>query len=86
MVSLLNSSNFSSCAQCPHCPNTCSCTFGICLSATSAPSSGLTRSSRPQISSTRWRSLYTSRHIMPSSKSAPANDFPIARAAASDSG
>src|SRR3954447_9226036 len=85
-VSLLNSSNFSNCAQCPHCPKTCNCTLGICLSATSAPSSGLTRSSRPQMRSTRWRSLYTSRHIMPSSKSGPANDFPIARVAASDSG
>ncbi len=31
IVSLLNSSNFSSCAQCPHWPNTCSCTRGICL-------------------------------------------------------
>ena len=47
MVSRLNSSNFSTCAQCPHCPNTCNCTRGICLSATSAPSRGLTRSSRP---------------------------------------
>src|SRR6478609_10180994 len=86
MQSLLNSSNFSSCAQCPHCPKTCNCTRGICLSATSAPSSGFTRSSLPQISSTGWRSLYTSRHIMPSSKSGPANDFPIALVAASDSG
>ena len=56
------------------------------FSATRAPSRGFTRSSRPQISSTRCRSLCASRHIMPSSKSAPANDFPIARVAASDSG
>lgn len=59
---------------------------GIVFNATSAPSSGLTRSSRPQISNTGWRSRYTSRHIMPASKSAPANDFPIARVAVNDSG
>src|SRR5947209_7364659 len=86
IVSRLNSSNFSTCAQCPHCPKTCNCARGIVFSATSAPSSGLTRSSRPQMSSTGWRSWYTSRHIMPSSKSAPANDIPIARVAVSDSG
>ena len=63
----LNSSNFSSCAQCPQPLKTCSCALRICLSATSAPSSGLTRSSRPQISSTSLRSRCTSRQSMPSS-------------------
>src|SRR5699024_3814133 len=45
MASRLNSSNFSSCAQCPQRPNTCRCARGMFLSGTSAPSSGFTRSS-----------------------------------------
>ena len=85
--SALNSSNFSSMAQCPQPPNTCSCARGISLSAASAPSSGLTRSSRPQTSSTRCRSLYASRHSIASS-AAPGrmNDMPIAFIDASVSG
>ena len=55
-------------AQWPQAPNTCSCARRISFSATSAPSTGFTRSSRPQISSTRFRSRCASRHSSPSLK------------------
>ena len=56
--------------------------FGISLSATIAPSSGLTRSSRPQVSSVCLRSLWASRQSMPSSAvSGFQKDMPIERIA-----
>ena len=42
--------------------------FRIVLRATNAPSSGFTRSSRPQVSSVCWRSWCASRQSRPSSK------------------
>ena len=73
-----NSSAASICAQCPQFGNTCSDAFGISLSAANAPSIGLTRSSRPQVSRVCWRSLCASRQSMPSSAvSGFQNDIPI---------
>ena len=62
-----NSSAASIWAQWPQLGNTCSVALGIALSATMAPSSGLTRSSRPQVSSVCLRILWASRQSMPSS-------------------
>ena len=77
-----NSSAASICAQCPQFGKTCSCAFGISLSATNAPSSGLTRSSRPQVSSVCLRSRCASRQSMPSSAvSGFQKDIPIERIA-----
>ena len=77
-----NSSAASICAQCPQFGKTCSDAFGISLSATIAPSSGLTRSSRPQVSSVCLRSRCASRQSMPSSAvSGFQNDIPIERIA-----
>jgi hypothetical protein len=57
------------------------------LSATSAPSSGFTRSSRPQISSTSLRSRWASRHSSPSSAVAGSKkDAPSEAAAARAAG
>ena len=87
ITSRLNSSNFSSWAQCPQRLNTCSCARRMSLSATSAPSSGFTRSSRPQISSTSCRSRCASRHSIPSSAVAGSkNEAPSEAIAASASG
>ncbi len=60
---------------------------GISLSATIAPSSGLTRSSRPQVSRVCLRSLCASRQSMPSSAvSGFQNDIPIERIASRRAG
>ena len=53
-----NSSAASIWAQCPQFGKTCRLARGIALSATIAPSSGLTRSSRPQVSSVCLRILW----------------------------
>ena len=56
--------------------------LGISLSATNAPSSGLTRSSRPQVSRVCLRSRWASRQSMPSSAvSGFQKDIPIERIA-----
>ncbi len=62
-----NSAAASIWAQCPQFGKTCSDAFGISLRATMAPSSGLTRSSRPQVSRVCLRSRWASRQSMPSS-------------------
>ena len=78
MVISANSSAASIWAQCPQFGKTCSCALGISLSATMAPSSGLTRSSRPQVSRVCLRSWCASRQSMPSSAvSGFQNDIPI---------
>ena len=73
-----NSSAASICAQCPQFGNTCSCAFGISLRAVNAPSSGLTRSSRPQVSRVCLRRWCASRQSRPSSAvSGFQKDMPI---------
>ena len=73
-----NSSAASICAQCPQLGKTCSEALRISLRATIAPSSGLTRSSRPQVSRVCWRSWWASRQSMPSSAvSGFQKDIPI---------
>ena len=73
-----NSSAASIWAQCPQFGKTCRVARGIALSATSAPSSGLTRSSRPQVSRVCLRILWASRQSMPSSAvSGLQKDMPI---------
>ena len=78
MATSANSSAASIWAQCPQFGKTCRVARGIALSATSAPSSGLTRSSRPQVSSVCLRILWASRQSMPSSAvSLLKKDMPI---------